>query len=568
MFARTLKNTVFGAFICIPLFAAGCTTANEPDYPPIEPGESALSNYLVGQYAVRHGEMDKGADFLLKVREAEDLPELMVNGLNRQLFTILAGEGRIEEAARLAQQMDQDDLMGNLVLVVRDIANNQPQAALKHADAISDQGIGLFIKPLVYAWSVAATQGADAALASLKPMSKQQGLESLYHLHSGLLHLYGGREDKAEDQFKKAANGPSGMSLRLAEVYGTLLVKQGRDEEAYQVYEAYFTDHPDSLYIQAMLDDLESGALAKRPAFDLKDGFAESLFGLASSLRSPSTRQVGLIMGQLALHIKPDFPLAQILVAEILESNQRYGDANKVYGSIAPENPFSWSARLRMALNLDDMDRTDEAVDVLVQMEKQHPDRLEVMITLGDILRHRERFEESAKAYGKALKLIGDDIQPHHWNLLYSRAITLERLQRWEEAEPLFLKALELEPKQPFVLNYLGYSWIEQGLHLERAQKMIEEAVRQRPRDGYIVDSLGWVLYRLGEYDKAVPHLERAVELQPSDPVINDHLGDAYWKVGRNREARFQWKRAKSLDPTEDVLDAIEEKLENGLIEN
>jgi Flp pilus assembly protein TadD len=130
------------------------------------------------------------------------------------------------------------------------------------------------------------------------------------------------------------------------------------------------------------------------------------------------------------------------------------------------------------------------------------------------------------------------------------------------------LKALELEPNQPFVLNYLGYSWIEKGRHLARAQKMIEDAVRQRPRDGYIVDSLGWVLYRLGDYEKAVPHLERAVELQPSDPVINDHLGDAYWKVGRNREARFQWKRAKSLDPTDEVLEVLEEKLESGLIEN
>lgn len=568
MFARTLKNTVFGAFLCIPLFAAGCTTANEPTYPPLEPGTSAFSNYLVGQYAVRHGEMDKGADFLLKVQDETDLPDVMVASLNRQLFTILSGEGRLEEAARLAQKMDHNDMMGNLVLVVRDIANNQTQAALKHADAITDQGIGLFIKPLVYAWTVAATQGADAALASLKPMAKQQGLESLYHLHSGLLHLYADREGQAEDHFKQAASGANGMSLRLAEIYGTLLVKQGREDEARKVYEAYFTDHPDSLYIQAMLDDLESGALAKRPDFELKDGVAESLFGLASSLRSPSTRQIGLIMGQLALHIKPDFPLAQILVAEILESNQRYSDANKVYAGIPAENPFSWSARLRMALNLDDMGRTDEAVDVLHKMEKQHPDRLEVMITLGDILRHRERFEEAVKAYGRAFKLIGDNIQRHHWNLLYSHAITLERVQRWEEAEPLFLKALELEPGQPFVLNYLGYSWIEKGLHLDRAQKMIEEAVRQRPRDGYIVDSLGWVLYRLGDYDKAVPHLERAVELQPSDPVINDHLGDAYWKVGRNREARFQWKRAKSLDPTQEVLELLEKKLENGLIEN
>lgn len=568
MSARTFKNTIFSAFICIPLFGAGCTTANETATPPVSPSSSTYSNYLIGQYAVRHRQMDKAADFLMKVGEEKDLPATLSKNLERQLFAILASEGRIEEAAELAQKIDSKDMMGLLVQIVQEVSQKQYDAALQHADQISKQGLGIYVKPLIKAWVTAANSDADNALKVLESMKSQKGLEALYHLHSALLYQYAGNEQAAEDHFKQAANGSNGMSLRLAELYGTLLVKQNRMAEAEKVYQGYFNAHPDSLYIQAMLDELQSGVLAKRPKLSITDGVAETLFGLASSLRSHSTRQAGLIMGQLALSIKPDFPIAQILVAEILESDQRFGDANKVYATIPAKNPFSWSARLRMALNMDDMDRTDQAVDVLEDMIKQHPDRLETYVTLGDILRHRERFAPAERAYGKALELIGDQVGAHHWNLFYSRAITLERLKRWDEAEPLFLKALELEPEQPFVLNYLGYSWIEKGMHMERAQKMIEEAVRQRPRDGYIVDSLGWVLYRIGEYEKAVPHLERAVELQPSDPVINDHLGDAYWKVGRNREARFQWKRAKSLDPDKDVLEMIENKLENGLIEN
>ncbi|MEO1065674.1 MAG: tetratricopeptide repeat protein, partial [Actinomycetota bacterium] len=170
---------------------------------------------------------------------------------------------------------------------------------------------------------------------------------------------------------------------------------------------------------------------------------------------------------------------------------------------------------------------------------------------IGNLLRGRERFVEAAEAYDRALDRIGEDLDQRHWSLLYARGIALERSKQWPRAETDFLRALELEPEQPYVLNYLGYSWVEQGVNIDRAREMIERAVEQRPNDGYIVDSLGWVFYRLGQYEDAVVNLERAVELRPQDPTINDHLGDAYWKVGRYAEARFQWSRALSLDPEE-----------------
>jgi tetratricopeptide (TPR) repeat protein len=126
-------------------------------------------------------------------------------------------------------------------------------------------------------------------------------------------------------------------------------------------------------------------------------------------------------------------------------------------------------------------------------------------------------------------------------------------------------KALELYPEQPHVLNYLGYSWIDQGVHLDDGMSMIKRSVEQRPDDGYIVDSLGWAYYRLGNYDEAVKNLERAVELKPEDPTINDHLGDAYWRVGRGLEARFQWSHARDLKPEPEDLAKIEQKLKTGL---
>jgi Flp pilus assembly protein TadD len=133
-------------------------------------------------------------------------------------------------------------------------------------------------------------------------------------------------------------------------------------------------------------------------------------------------------------------------------------------------------------------------------------------------------------------------------------------------AEADFIKALDLEPEQPLVLNYLGYTWIEKGRHIEKAHKMVEKAVTLRPNDGYVVDSLGWVLYKLGQYSKSVKHLERAVELRPQDPTINDHLGDALWKVGRQIEARFQWRHALAFKPDNQLETKLRAKLLNGLL--
>jgi len=169
--------------------------------------------------------------------------------------------------------------------------------------------------------------------------------------------------------------------------------------------------------------------------------------------------------------------------------------------------------------------------------------------------------------YDKAVALLR---HPGHanWPLFYDRGIALDRAHNWPRAEADFLKALELSPNQPYVLNYLGYSWVDQGVNLDEAMNMIRRAVEQRPDDGYIVDSLGWAYYRIGNFDEAVKNLERAVDLKPEDPTINEHLGDAYWRVGRKLEAGFQWAHARDLKPDPEDLPKIEAKIRDGLVDD
>jgi tetratricopeptide (TPR) repeat protein len=273
-----------------------------------------------------------------------------------------------------------------------------------------------------------------------------------------------------------------------------------------------------------------------------------------------------MVLGRLALYLKPNFPVMQILLGDILEADNRLEPALDVYTAIDKKSPFSWSARLRAGALLDRLGRTDDAVKILRDMARENAGEDGPLVNLGDILRGRERFKEAVEAYDEAIKRL-PVLDKRHWTLLYARGIALERSNQWLRAETDFQKALEFEPNQPYVLNYLGYTWIERRKNLDQAQEMIRQAVKLRPNDGYIVDSLGWGYYQLGNFENAVKELERAVELRPQDPVINDHLGDAYWKVGRHREATFQWNRSLSLNPEADLIPKIRKKLKDGLVE-
>jgi tetratricopeptide (TPR) repeat protein len=201
----------------------------------------------------------------------------------------------------------------------------------------------------------------------------------------------------------------------------------------------------------------------------------------------------------------------------------------------------------------------------------KRPDDIEGLIAFGNVLRARKRFAEAAETYTKAIDRISTPDRGH-WTLFYFRGIAFERSKQWLKAEADFKRALDLAPdsqarERAVVLNYLGYSWVDQGINLDEGFQMLKRAVELRPRDGYIIDSLGWAYFRLGRSDDAVRELERAIELKPSDPTINDHLGDAYWKVGRKLEAKFQWNHARDLSPEPEDLEKILKKIEAGMPE-
>jgi len=485
----------------------------------------------------------------------------------RRVAVLLITEGRIDEALAFTQGLTdakgEASNLAKLLAALEDLRGGRLAEADAVLAALPKTGLNLFTRPLIRAWVLTGLKRYDDAVAEIDAKGGNKAFVALFGVHSALINVLKGDAEKADVQFKATIARRRNPNLRLTQLYGNFLERAGRTEDARALYDTYMKARPSSTMLGAAFKRLDAGKKPDAIVAGAEDGAAEALFSLAGSVRQQNARRA-LILVRLAVRMKPDFTLARLLIAETLESQQRNEDAIKVYRQIAKDPAYSWTARLRIADNFDTLDKAEDAVQVLRAMARADKNRHDALVRLGDILRRRKRYREASRAYADAKARI-PLLQRRHWSLLYTAGIANERIKNWKVAEANFLKALELSPDQPLVLNYLGYSWVANGKNLDRARKMIETAVAKRPRDGYIVDSLGWVLYRLGDIDGAVKHLERAVVLRPEDPTINDHLGDVYWKVGRRTEARFQWERALALEPENDQIRKIKTKLRDGL---
>jgi len=525
-------------------------------------GQGAAGNYLAGRHAEQMGESLAALKYYGIATTRGDISS---TDLQKRIYILALTEGRIDDALIAMAKVEKAGgkvPFANLVRAVHALKINN---FARVEQLLKDEKAGLMrlLSPPLIAWSKVGENDRKGALLALAKMKEQKSLAPLHDLQAALIEEITGNTDAAEKHFLSVLEN-AGLSTRIAQLLGAHYERLGEYDNAHELY-SKFTKNGEGAAMLALSQARRKAN--KRTPIDVatpQAGAAEALYNFAGILQSQSGGGRDQILAHLALYLRPDLTPAKIIIASALEAKERYLDANAIYANVPKNSPLGWSARMHMADNLDRLGQTDDAVKLLRMLARERPDREVPLIELGDVLRRHERFKEAAQAYSDAFKRI-DKIDARHWTVFYARGIAYEQTQRWPLAEADFLKALEFKPEQPLVLNYLGYSWIDQGLHLDRALKMIEKAVDLRPRDGYIVDSLGWGLYRLGKYDEAVKKLERAVMLHPADPVINDHLGDALWRVGRTREARFQWERAKTLEPDAKLDKLLDQKLKDGL---
>jgi tetratricopeptide (TPR) repeat protein len=556
------------AFIALPATLCAQATTPAPSATPQVPTQQELARYSpAGNYlAARHASVERdavsaSAYFRAALRADPKNPVL----LERTFVSVLA-DGEVDEAAKLAErviQADKTQRLARLVLGIRALKAKQYPAARQHIAQSVRGPIADLTATLVGAW---AQQGANETKAAIEAVDRLAGPEwyALFKdLHAGLIYDLAGNKREAGKRLEKV-HKLDGNTLRAVEAYGRWASRNLPKDEALKIYEAFDKVLPQHPLILEAMGEIRSGEKLGPLVDSPQAGAAEVLFGLGASLGRQGGEDLALAYLQLAIYLAPRHPLALMSLADLYEQVKKPALAIRLYQRVPADSPLKRNADIQLATNLDALDRTEEGKKILEKLIADRPEDKDAIQALGNIQRARKEFSECADVYGKAIATLKTQ-QKSDWMLYYFRGICNERSKQWPAAEADFKKALELSPDQAHVLNYLGYSWIDQGTNLEEGMRMIRKAVEQRPDDGYIVDSLGWAHYRMQEWDEAVKHLERAVELKPEDPTINDHLGDAYWKVGRTLEAQFQWAHARDLKPEPDDLKKIVEKLRTGM---
>ncbi len=565
-FVSVRKSALRGLVLSLALLPLA-SQARETDAvsEPFEVGDSPSGNYLSARVAEAEHDTFAASTFFREALRADPRNPDLIQGA----FVATLANGDMEAADALAREIMQRDphnASARLTLTVHDFRNRSFAAARTLLNA-GGAGKGDLTTILLTAWSYIGSGDVKKAIAAIDSLSDPT-FAVFRDFHAGLMLDVAGKTEEAGARLKAAYDGDQ-STLRLVDAYGRNLARRGKIDEAKKVFGDFNKLQPHNPIIEAALADLAAGRKLEPMVKDARGGAAEVLYGLGAyglgaAESRPGDAVAAIVFLRLALELSPQNALALDTLAEAYGKLKQYDSAIEIYDQVPKSSSLRVASEIRVALLYAAMGKADESAKQLRGIVKQHPDNVDAVSALADVLRSQKKFQESADAYTRVLALTAPD-DKSRWAIYYFRGVDYERAKEWSKAEPDLKEALNLYPEQPMVLNYLGYSWVDQGVHLDEAFKMLRRAVELEPEDGYIVDSLGWAYYKLGRYDEAVKYLERAVDLKPGDPTINEHLGDAYWRVGRKLDAGFQWNHARDLKPDPEDLPKILGKIAKGL---
>ncbi len=523
----------------------------------------AYSEFLRGRYAALTNDPVQAASFYAAAAKSEPFDKDL---LERATFTSLIAADvstAIETARNAPEEARKDTALPMLVLAVDALAKGRASQAASLLEQDTKSQFNNLIAHSLRAWAIYDTKNLKAGLAELDKASADFSLiAGLSGVTKGMIELHAGEQSAALATFETMWD----EGFRLAsttEMQARLMAAAGRRDEAIALLNTFGKSIGQNAAIEATRRMLESGKPVPMVPFSIHQGSAISVYTAAAALAAQTESDLAGVYFALALHLDNDLHVARTLWADALDDVGRREEAIDMLEAVPESSVFYSTARGQLAWALRREGLNEEALQTASEALETTADR-NLKIQLGDLFRSLGDLEQADRVF---TEIINTDNAANikDWRLYYARGAVREQSDDWDNAEPDLLTALDLAPRQPTLLNYLGYSWIDRGMRLEESLEMIQTAVSLRPNAGFIIDSLGWAYYRLGQYDEAALHLERAVSLSPGDATLNDHLGDAFWQVGRQTEARFQWQRVLRIDPEYEEAETVKSKLEKGL---
>ncbi|PJC71437.1 MAG: hypothetical protein CO017_00005, partial [Zetaproteobacteria bacterium CG_4_8_14_3_um_filter_59_5] len=352
------------------------------------------------------------------------------------------------------------------------------------------------------------------------------------------------KAEQALNTLIKLEPDESGPALMLSQ----LALRQGKPVKAENVLRHHLAGHPDALGVSnalgRMLVEQKRGAEAIAVYEDIAErtgGNVDVLtaLGLLHYQQGDYDKAADTFRRVLKEH---DDPRARFYLAACFESLGQGEKAKDIYQRIKSSDENFAEAQLRMAAMDLRADRTDAALVTLRQLIRSEPKMAGAYTVLSAALMRQKAYKELLSETEPALSL--DDVQVQ---LLFNRAAAFEGLKQYNEAANQIKKLFTLEPDNIEALNFLGYLYAEQGVRLDEAEQLIRRALKERPDNGYYLDSLAWVHYQRAEYDKALTVQRQAIDHVPNDPVMHEHLGDILWKNGQTEQARSTWRDAIKL---------------------
>lgn len=496
--------------------------------------------------------------------------------IRERLMISLFLNGEFDAGVEEAENLKADTAVERITKVVRglDALRDKKYDEAKKILAYSGPNdLDRLTHDLLAAW---ADVGAGKAKQAMKKISRLKGpvwFKVFTDYQLGTMALVAGDIQAARKHLNNAVTNNDAVAtapdtfMRAVMALARLEATAGNKRKALDAIAVGDRLIPNYAPLKALRESIESGEKPEQQVTNATEGAAGVLFSIGGALNRQGAEDMVALYLQISQALDSKSPDTLILLGNIAEKLKQPERAIEFYSSVPVDSPMRRISELQLGLALADTGKVEEAKRHLKALISSDPSDLRSYIAYGSVLSDAKDYKAMAENYDKAVEVIGSVAKPADWMIFFQRAIAYERLKQWEKAEPNFRRALELNPEQPQVLNYLGYSFVDMNKNLDEGVDMIKRAVAARPDDGYIVDSLGWAYYRMGKFEDAVTELERAVQLRAGDATINDHLGDAYWRVGRKLEAVYQWNRALISEGEDVKPEQIKEKIANGLPE-